>query len=834
LPAHYYGSGGSSGSSPTAQQGVYYQGGQYVGPTGATGNLPGGTTPSALPGSVPVGGGVQKPGTTTPTQTYQPPSEAVFAKATATQTLGQPPTSIGYATIGGQTVSYAPSSYSPFTAQPYSEKFQEKAARLPYSEKFQEKFFQPIQPQTQKAFFYKQGPTTITPEGIAQTVFEPIVQPKEYGGMIAPVSPTISEWGELRQTYGTWATAKLFESKYITPKIQEFFGTTAAQREAEPGLEALKPKSQLMQAYDYFFGKQGSFALNLAYGKPKLGTKPPAFSATAGKTFSETMKQGYYGGVNEFISKPITKVVPSILIGAGFGAGFTAVENVVLRGMVASKPLLEAVTSPLGQLAYKGVQYGLVGTYVGAEALQVAKSPTPAYTGGGKLFEVPTVFAGARLGVLGTRMVTESEFVRRSFWGSPERRVAEVAGIKKITSESMSKAFETSETPYRAELKSMSAEQVKTELREASDVVWNLRGKYKPEVETITPTLIQERLGISAKKARNAYELLETYTPALKGSFVSGLQLEGVRGSRDIDPNLKDVAGFEKAAKRKGVSDIFDVHEMKEFAKANTAQLEPVRKAPLLSGKELKITGPIEQLSRKVEGSIKFFNVEPKGASRAKDFPDVLQMRKSIEKGERILPKPKEAELFRAKDLLKPSKATMRVSVKSEILGRPSAKSITPSRLPSFGLGLPSTYKTPSRTGYPSSFRNSPSSMVPSRSSKGSPSISVPSVSKPPSSSYKPSPSLMRSYQPPSRPYYSPGGSRSTSYYYNEISKPPSWPKGLGAGGGGEMNLMFEKPKGKKDVYTASLVALGLNIRAPKGRVRKSLLTPFGIRPILA
>ena len=81
MPAVYYGGGGGGHSHPSAQQGVYYQGGQYVGPTGATGALPGGTTPSALPGSVGTGGGVQKPGQTSPTQQYQPPSEAVFAKA---------------------------------------------------------------------------------------------------------------------------------------------------------------------------------------------------------------------------------------------------------------------------------------------------------------------------------------------------------------------------------------------------------------------------------------------------------------------------------------------------------------------------------------------------------------------------------------------------------------------------------------------------------------------------------------------------------------------------------------------------------------------------------
>lgn len=876
--------GGSIVPVSTKQEGVYYTStGEYKGSTG------GGVQPSRLSGSVTPYGGVVSPTTGQPTQTSSQLAqrEAVLSKPTATQQLGVKPVTIGYQTVGGRTLTRV-SATSVRPTVTLSEGFARRASEEGVSVSKPTTPFitqegrttrptsilsyptitpkPEVKPTTEKPFFYEIEKTETSPEGVTTTTYKPKMV-KEYGGMIASTKPTLKEWAELRKQYGTWKTAKLFESKVLSPKIKQFFETTPEQIKAEKIREETAPKSQLLKAYEYVFPSKESTALNLVYGKPKMGTKPPVFSDTAGKTYTETMEQIYYGAVNEYLAKPITKVAPDVLL----GAGFVGAETVALKGVTKIKPLFEAITTPTGQYIYKGGKWVLVGGWLASEGAQVVASPNRAYTFGEKLFEVPIVLVGAR----GGTAIIESQPVRRGIWGSPIREVEELAGIKRITRESVEEAFRTNETPVSKELREKTVVQIRQELREASDVVRKLRGKYTPEVEKITPTLLKERLGISMSKARRVVGLLEQYSPVLKGSFTAGIQLAGVRGSagekvvRDIDVNLAEDEAFEQATIKKGVKNIFDIHKIEQLPESATAQLEPLREAELPSGKRIKVTGAVEQLSRKVEGSIRFFNVEPKGATRAKDFPDVLKMKVAIEKGERklfgfekdvVVKKPsfepvvvtpsrirsladtarwgtaktaikegerlgRELELKKG-DIIEAEKARMRWA-EQEKFGFdwkvPKEKGRTRSQIPTRKPTLPSIIKI-SSGGVSKSFKYSggsvskPSSYQPSSGSYQPSKPPSPSVSQPSSKSY----SFKSSSYGMSSRY--PSGSYSYSYNYENIV---TVPKNLRFGGGGTGRGWGKSKKlGKR--FAPSLYGSTFAVVQKKGR--KGLFSGFEVR----
>jgi len=757
--------GGTIGSAVAPQQGVYYSStGEHLGPSGATGALPSGTTPSQMEGSVTPYGGVVNPATGQPSQTAskQAEREAALSKPTATQKLGEKPKSIGYQTVGGRTQTRVSATIvkpvvglsegfarraseegvsvskptTPFitqqgrTTRPTSiltyPKNEERPTQIVEAEKPvgvfvpSKKFFEkytgvvkeeaakseaeyqkakkevsleylgfaprksvsPTTPRLEEPFFYETVKTTTElPEGgfLTTTTYKsPTVekvtpltklqdwmaslQPKgiaasskEMGGMIASVKPTQAEYEELAQQYGTRKVTRLWESKVLSPPIEKFFGVTddqlaIAKVEREQGVEVWTKRKAEGEKWGLNPAIFENPLVNIEKAGDQLslkGVSPEAvadYKERARGVFEgeEKLKVGF---VKDFLAKPVTEVAPALLLGGMFSVGENAAFQILTDAKFA-KPLFEALTTPTGHKVVSLAKGALVTTWVGSEALNVAMSEDPYRTAGGSIGSMGTTILGA----YGGSKFMDLQAIRRSFWGSSIRRYEEVSGIKAITPESKLKAFETARiegrllTPEeKIKLGSeKSVEQIQKELREASDIVAEMRNKFLPENKPITVEELMKVESIKTRaKAKRVMKVLEQseviYGGGISGALYGVEKGEGVSTS-DIDPYALNSKAFARTVKKGKVEGVFDPHPVSAMGETGTAQLEGFRTNVLKpSGKKVLQTGFMEQWSRKIEGGIRFFNALEEGAvGRGKDLPYVAKMKERYLFGEEL------------------------------------------------------------------------------------------------------------------------------------------------------------------------------------------------------
>lgn len=644
-----------------------------------------------------------------------------------------------------------------------------------------------------------------------------------------------------------------FEEKNIQPKLQNLFN---------PALKKIEEKEQqALQIIDV------------------LRFKPPVKRKEEQLIFSEISK-----GTVDVLTRP-----RKIAKFAAIGATFVALEEGLAFGITKYTPALEFFTSPAGQFIRKGTKLGLGALFVGAEGYRVFTSPRPLRTLGQAQVETVALFGGGGLAGEGFETAT----VRESFFGSPARRVAEVEAIKGITGDTLAEAIRTSKTPVSAEVKGKTAIQLRTELRQASDVVAELRGKFRPEVQELTPEFLRKNLETkpSLKEAKKIILTLKQYAPDLflKGSItqpLQGIPKEGGAGDIDlaIKERLKDA--FEISAKKtKGVG--FDIKEFGEARQTATAQIEPLRKVRLKIGGrvigETRATGIIEQLSRKVEGSIRFATLQEGGQTRVKDIGDVLGLQKGIAKARQKpvfafekLPEGKRVEVVkpfrisaedRVKDIFNRQKEInklvgKRAGADPEALRRDLERSFRgekrprvrtfeeqPSRIPSarvisrgktpksFKRNLKTVSKSFSRS-FSKSFSYSPNrSLSKSVSPSPSPSLPSPSPSFPPPS--KPSSSITsKSISQSFSKSFS--GSSSSSFSYNYLFERPSSSVGKPKIPLGLSEFGFGRPQRKlkfKAKYSPSLLGITRGIKL-RGKLPKQISgfevrgVPVGRKPI--
>ena len=537
-----------------------------------------------------------------------------------------------------------------------------------------------LAPSVEKPFYYEETKTTTTtPEGVtltttnyqAPTVARGVnlwakfnnwlypeqkgIAAKEYGGMIASVKPTQEEWGELAEQYGTRKTTRLWESKVLSPPIEKFFGVTddqlaIAKVEREQGVEVWTKRKAEGEKWGLNSAIFENPLVNIEKAGEQLslkGVSPEAvadYKERARGVFEgeEKLKVGF---VKDFLAKPVTEVAPALLLGGMFSVGENAAFQILTDAKFA-KPLFEALTTPTGHKVVSLAKGALVTTWVGSEALNVAMSEDPYRTAGGSIGSMGTTIVGA----YGGSKLMDLQAIRRSFWGSPIRRYEEVSGIKAITPESKLKAFETARiegrllTPEeKIKLGSeKSVEQIQKELREASDIVAEMRNKFLPENKPITVEELMKVESIKTRaKAKRVMKVLEQsniiYGGGVSGALYGVEKGEGVSTS-DIDPYALNSKAFARTVKKGKVEGVFDPHPVSAMGETGTAQLEGFRTNVLKpSGKKVLQTGFMEQWSRKIEGGIRFFNALEEGAvGRGKDLPYVAKMKERYLFGEEL------------------------------------------------------------------------------------------------------------------------------------------------------------------------------------------------------
>ena len=545
-----------------------------------------------------------------------------------------------------------------------------------------------------------------------------------------------------------------FEKRVLTPAIETFFEVNPQQRaEAERIRQELKQRIEAGESVEV---QRSQIAKFFGVGEQR--------GLTVKELKSEKRFEDVFAGGVSVLSRPLTEVAPFLAT----GGGFVAAEQLVLKGITKVPSLLEFATSPAGKVTGRLIKGGLITAFVAGETAKVVTSEEPFVELGKSIVQTPVLFAGARTG----GEVFELPVVRESGFGSPSRRIEEVRGIKSITQESLEEAFRTAKTPVSPEVRRTTVVQLQTELREASDVVAKLRGRFKLAEREITPEFLRQNIkgGISKVKAVQTVRTLQKFAPEL---FLKGSITQRTREFGDIDvavnERLKGV--FESAVKKAGVG--FDVKTLVEGRQTATAQIEPLQAVGFRVGKKVvpsRETGVIEQLSRKVEGSIRFATGQEGGETRAKDILDVFGLRKSIEQ-QRRLPVSAFERL----------PETQRIMTFERTIRRPvvSERSLQPSRMATRSeLSRGQTPRSIERS-LRSVLRSSKPSVSPSRSFVPSPSIS-PSISK--SVSPSPSPSPSPSVSPSISPSLSPSVSRSFSRSFSpspsispSIVRPPKF-----------------------------------------------------------
>jgi len=658
--------------------------------------------------------------------------------------------------------------------------------------------------QTKQALPEPQRPASISGALIQPTGFQP--KPKEFGGQIKEAFKPVSNVSQIKRAYQKIVE---FEATKITPKLERFFEITPEQLEAEREREKTAPPSQFAQLFSKITGKpikreKGAFEREFEEGFVKLA---------------------------KFESRPITKVAPFVAL----GGAFKTVEFGLAAGAIKVKPVFEFITSPVGQKTLKFGKGALIGTVAVVEGVRVVKDPSEV---GVALAELASFGVGAR----GVGGVQELPIVRESRIGSPFRRIQEVAGIKSITETTKAEAIRTSETPVSKEVREKGVVELQKELREASDIAQQIRGKFKPTIEKLTPEFLVSNLRrpISLPQAKRVVGLFEKFPSGsvfLKGSIVQPLQ--GIRkpsGVGDIDVAVRESvkSAFEiealKVTKKTGVS--FDIRTFEEGRQTATAQIEPLRETFLSSGKKIKLTGIVEQQERKIEGAIRFLTGAEGGGTRAKDVPEFSQIREGIE---RVRKKPVFG--FEEKPIVSVRQADFKFleAKSSRLLSKSVVEKRVKSSFEDLRKSVISRGKIPKASVLSKRFLGSvrPSSLPASRSIfpsiSSKPSVSYPpSISSPPSIPSSKPPSKPRSI-PSSKPPISSSFFRSGSRSFSGIDSsdffrttPPAFapkiPIGLSEFGFGRSQRKRKLPS----KYTPSLIGITRNIKF-RGKLPKQL-----------
>lgn len=630
-----------------------------------------------------------------------------------------------------------------------------------------------------------------------------------------------------------------FEREKITPKLRTFFEITPEQLKADKERAKTQPKSEV----SIVAGKIGDVTGRITGRELKPEVK--SFFATAPEKGEQT-----YIGVAEFLSRPITKVAPTIIL----GAVLPIAEAGILKGVTKVPFLFEAITTPQGQFVYQTGKVSLGLLYAKAQAVRIATSEQPFQTFGTVLGETASLSTGAK----GGSAIVESGFVRRSFFGSPSRSIEERYLIKGITEEGLKTARETRPKNIKVapEIDKLTATELQKELLAGSELVSKQRLKYKPEINPLTVEELfkVETIG-TRSRAKKALQIFETEDITLKGSITT--QLSGGRNAGDVDFATGNIKGVKAKLGKKGILKAFDIKPESALLETSTAQIEPLRTTTLPSGKKIKLTGQIEQYSRKLEGSIRYATGQEGGERRGKDIADVFSLGKKIREETtgkkpltaRILGISSEVEIQSKFGMRRSERRLvekMESNVEKEFRRKPTTQKPTsprtqraskPSNFVSFGknvkpsiISFPSSSKNKSSSN-PLSYRPSSPSSKPSRSPSpsSSPSVSIsPSIS--PSPSYTPSSkpsSKSRSPSPSSSisPSTSPSFSYSaTNTYRNTYAKPPP----LRFGGGGDYGSKGLNIK-LKNRYAPSLYGSTFRIKAKR---TKGTFTGLEIRGI--